>query len=274
MPKSTRRGAAITTGTAPAGTAHPLPHIAPPGLWQLLLEARAPWELAAALATAPWLARQQGLASGDGHPVLVFPGLAASDLSTLTLRNFLRSRGYTPYDWALGFNFGPRSGVLEHCAARLQDIAQRHGEPVSLVGWSLGGLYARELAKQQPRHARCVVTLGTPFAGHPRATRAWRLYELLSGQTAQDEAQLAALRVAPACPTTSIYSKTDGIVAWRCSLNAPAPHTENIEVHASHVGLGLNPLALLAVADRLAQNPKAWQRFDSSGLPRWLLRAA
>lgn len=245
-----------------------------PGLWPLLLEARAPWELAAAWAAAPWLAQRHGLPWGDGHPVLVFPGLATSDLSTLALRNFLRSRGYTTYAWEQGFNLGPRSGVLEACRARLRDLARRHGEPVSLVGWSLGGLYARELAKEQPGHARCVVTLGTPFTGHPRATNAWRLYERMSGQPAHDEALLAGLRVPPPCPTTSIYSRSDGVVSWRCSLNEEGPLTENIEVHASHLGMGLNPLALLAVADRLAQDPANWRRFDGRGLPAWLLRPA
>ena len=269
-----RRAAASPARPAAPRRARALPQDTPqaPGLWPLLLEARAPWELAAALTTMPWLARRHGLPWGDGHPVLVFPGLAATDLSTLALRNFLRSRGYTTYAWELGFNLGPRNGVLQACRVRLRELAQRHGEAVSLVGWSLGGLYARELAKEQPEHARCVVTLGTPFTGHPRATNAWRLYERVSGLTAHDEERLAGLRVPPPCPTTSIYSRSDGIVSWRCSLNEETPLTENIEVHASHLGMGLNPLALLAVADRLAQDPSRWRRFDGRGLPRWLLR--
>jgi hypothetical protein len=244
--------------------------IAAPGPWQLMLEARAPWELAALLAATPWLSQ---LPVGDGHPVIVFPGLGASDTSTLMLRQFLRQRGYTPYAWQQGFNFGPRHGVLDAARARVQHIAERHGEAVSLVGWSLGGIYAREIAKEQPAIARCVVTLGSPFAGHPRATNAWRFYELVSGQAVHsDEELLAQIRRPPQCPTTSIYSRSDGIVAWQCSLNEAAPHTENIEVHASHVGMGMNPLALYVVADRLAQRAGQWQPFDVKGARRWFFR--
>ena len=246
--------------------------LAAPGVWQMLMEARAPWELAALWAATPWLAR---LPTGDGHPVLVFPGLGAGDISTLSLRNFLRDRGYTTYPWLQGSNFGPRAGVLDACRAMLKELVARHREPVSLVGWSLGGIYARELAKEQPRQVRCVVTLGTPFAGHPRATNAWRFFELLSGQPAHDETLMRGLRKAPPCPTTSIYSKSDGIVAWQCSINDAAPHTENVEVHASHIGMGLNPLALYAVADRLAQDPRDWQRFNpasAGAVGRWLMQ--
>jgi pimeloyl-ACP methyl ester carboxylesterase len=235
-----------------------------------MLEMRAPWEYAALLAATPWLSQ---LPQGDGHPVIVFPGLGASDTSTLPLRQFLRQRGYTPYAWQQGFNFGPRNGVLDAARARVQHVAERHGETVSLVGWSLGGIYAREIAKEQPALARCVVTLGSPFAGHPRATNAWRFYELVSGQAVHsDEELLAQIRQPPACPTTSIYSRTDGIVAWQCSLNEAAPHTENIEVHASHVGMGLNPLALYVLADRLVQPPGAWKPFDVRGARRWFYK--
>jgi pimeloyl-ACP methyl ester carboxylesterase len=237
----------------------------------MLLEARAPWEYAAMLAATPWLAR---LPKGDGHPVIVFPGLGASDITTLTLRNFLRDRGYTTYPWNQGFNLGPRQGVLDACRQQLQDVAAQHRAAVSLVGWSLGGVYARELAKEMPQLARCVVTLGTPFAGHPRATNAWRFFEMVSGQSSHDEALIAELKNPPACPTTSIYSKTDGIVAWACSLNDPAPHTENIEVQASHIGMGMNPLALYALADRLAQDPRAWKPFDAKGGRRWFYKAS
>jgi len=235
----------------------------------MLLEARAPWEFAAMLAAAPWMAR---LPVGDGHPVLVLPGLGASDFSTLSLRNFLRNRGYTPYAWKQGFNFGPKQGVLQGCRQQLQHIADRHREKVSLLGWSLGGIYARELAKELPDRTRCVITLGTPFAGHPRATNAWRFYEMVSGQSVHDHELLGQLRDPPPVPTTSIYSKTDGVVAWQCSLNPEAPQAENIEVHASHIGMGMNPLALYAIADRLAQDPAHWHKFDVRGARRWFYK--
>jgi pimeloyl-ACP methyl ester carboxylesterase len=241
-----------------------------PGPLLMLMEARAPWEAAALLATAPWLNR---LPPGDGHPVLVFPGLAASDLSTLPLRRFLRRRGHWTHAWRQGFNFGPRHGVLQACRARVQQLAERHGCKVSLVGWSLGGVYARELAKERPDLTRCVITLGSPFSGHPRATNAWRVYEWLSGQSVHDNHALRhQLREAPPVPTTSILSRSDGVVAWHCSVNEPRAHTENIEIAASHVGMGVNPLALYAVADRLRQDPERWQRFDVSGARRWFFR--
>jgi pimeloyl-ACP methyl ester carboxylesterase len=232
----------------------------------LMLEGRAFWEYAALVASAPWLAR---VPPGDGHPVIVFPGLVASDVTTLPLRLYLRSIGYAPYRWDQGFNLGPRDGVLEACRDMLRDVADKHGEPVSLVGWSLGGVYARELAKELAPLVRTVVTLGTPFAGHPRATNAWRVFELVSGQRAPGPDVLARIRQAPPVPTTSIYSRSDGIVNWRCCLNEAAPHTENIELHASHVGMGLNPLTMYAVADRLAQPAGGWQPFDTSGARRW-----
>ena len=238
-----------------------------PNAWLLLLEGRAPWEYAALLAATPWLKK---LPHGDGHPVLVFPGLGANDLTTAPLRALLDSLGYMTQPWGQGFNFGPRAGVLAGCTALVRELAEEHGQPVSLIGWSLGGIYAREVAKELPDLARCVITLGTPFSGHPRATNAWRLYEMLSGHAPHhDEELLSHIRRAPPVPTTSIYSKTDGVVAWQCSLNEDAPHTENIEVSASHIGLGMNPAVLYAVADRLAQNPQAWQRFATSGQRRW-----
>ena len=245
-------------------------HARPPSPWLLMMEAgRAPWEYAATLAAMPWLNR---LPRGDGHPVVVFPGLGASELSTRPLRAFLDRLGYATHDWGLGRN-RPRQGLLDACRERVADIAQRSGRQVSLVGWSLGGVYARELAKQLTPQVRCVVTLGTPFAGHVRATNAARAYELMSGQPLQhDPARAQRLRTPPPVPTTSIYSRSDGVVAWQCSLNDDTPLTENIEIHASHLGLGVNPLALYAVADRLRQDPKRWQRFDPRAVPRGLFR--
>ena len=240
-----------------------------PNAFLMMLEGRAPWELAAMLASTPWLRK---LPRGDGHPVLVFPGLGANDFTTGVLRNFLDSLGYVSHPWGQGFNFGPRVGVLERCNSEVRALFKRHAKPVSLIGWSLGGIYARELAKELPEHARCVITLGTPFTGHPKATNAWRLFEFVSGQNAHNPKMLAQIRKPPPVPTTSIYSRTDGIVAWRCSVNEPSPMTENIEVHASHVGLGMNPLALYAIADRLAQPQGQWKHFDPAGARRWFFR--
>jgi pimeloyl-ACP methyl ester carboxylesterase len=243
----------------------------PPNALLMLLEGRAPIEFFSLFAALPWLAR---LPRGDGHPVLVFPGMAASDITTVPLRRYLSSLGYVTRAWGQGLNFGPRPGVLDRSADDIRTLADKHGQPVSLIGWSLGGIYARELAKLHPTLTRCVVTLGTPFTGHPKATNAWRIYELLSGSKVGDAELMAAIRKPPPVPTTSIYSRSDGIVSWRCSLNDPGPLVENIEVPASHVGMGTNPLALYAVADRLAQPIGQWRRFDVSGARRWFFRTA
>ncbi len=241
----------------------------PPSPWLMLLEARAPWEYAAAWAAMPWLTRGP---QGDGHPVVVLPGFQASDLSTEPMRRFLRARGYTPYGWGLGTNHGPSGGVREACSALVLRLAERHGAAVSLVGWSLGGVYAREIAKQLEAQTRCVITLGSPFTGHPRANNAARAYERINGARPYDPEHAARLSQTPNVPTTSIYSRTDGVVDWRCSLNEAAAHTENIEVSASHIGMGVNPLALYVIADRLHQDPKHWQRFDARAAHRWFFR--
>ena len=240
-----------------------------PAPWLWLMEGRAPWEYAALLASMPWLKR---LPHGDGHPVVVFPGLGAADMTTAPLRSLLEALGYSAYPWKLGFNFGPRDGVLEAVRQLVRRTADRHGCKVSLIGWSLGGLYAREMAKEMPDISRCVVTLGTPFAGHPRATNAWRFYQMVSGQNVHDPALIERIRGTPTVPTTSIYSRTDGVVAWQCSINEEAPQAENIEVHASHIGMGMNPLALYAIADRLRQDPARWRRFDTRGARRWFYK--
>lgn len=243
----------------------------PPNALLMLLEGRAPIEFFSLFAALPWLAR---LPRGDGHPVLVFPGMGASDITTVPLRRYLKGLGYVTQAWGQGLNFGPRPGVLERSAEDIRALAEKHQQPVSLIGWSLGGIYARELAKLHPALTRCVVTLGTPFTGHPKATNAWRIYELLSRSKVGDADLMAEIRKPPPVPTTSIYSRSDGIVSWRCSLNDPSPLAENIEVPASHVGMGTNPLALYAVADRLAQPIGNWKRFDVSGARRWFFRTA
>ena len=181
----------------------------------MALECRAPWEYGAAMLAAPWLDQ---VPEGDGHAVLVFPGLMASDASTKPLRRFLEGKGYVAYGWDHGSNLGPKEGVLDHCMERLRQIRRTHKRRVSLIGWSLGGIYAREMAKDFPRDVRLVITLGTPFTGHPRATNAWRLYELVTGHRIGAPEIHAPLRVAPPVPTTSIYSRTDGVVAWQCSV--------------------------------------------------------
>jgi dienelactone hydrolase len=233
-----------------------------PGFLLQLLEMRAVWEHCASLALRPfWSAAPLG----DGHPILVLPGLAAGDASTVILRGFLRSRGFSPRGWGQGVNLGLRDGVLEKAHSTLRELWAERGRSVSVVGWSLGGLYARELAKQSPDMVRLVITLGSPFTGHPRETNAWRLYELASGHRIDSHDFHRPLRTAPPVPTTSIWSRTDGVVAWQCSVEARRELAENIVVESSHIGLGAHPATLYAIADRLAQPEGDWRPFHRRG---------
>ncbi|WP_295542425.1 alpha/beta hydrolase [uncultured Thiohalocapsa sp.] len=234
---------------------------------RLALEARAPWELGANVAAQPLLATAP---KGDGHPVLVLPLMFGSDLNTLPLRGFLAGRGYAVSAWGQGVNLGPRAGVFDACRRRLTELADGYGRPVSLVGWSLGGLYARALSLALPGAVRQVLTLGTPISGEPRAADLWRGYERFTGDAMGLPPGLDDLHGPLPVPTTSLYSRSDGIVPWQHSVIPSGPLAENIVVESSHLGLGVNPLTLYAIADRLAQPADAWQPFSRDGLRAWL----
>jgi len=237
--------------------------IAAPSRLLQLLELRATWEFAAGIAALPWLRLAP---RGDGHAVLVLPGLVASDASTRLLRDFLIGRGYDAHGWGLGRNYGPRAGVEEAMLATIDRLHAQTGRKVSLIGQSLGGAYARLLAARRPDAVRSVITLGSPVAGHPRASNAWRVYEFTSGSSSVDPKRWQEVTQAPQVPTSSIYSRSDGVVAWRSSIDSSAlPHTENIEVVSSHIGMAVHPLVLYAVADRLAQAEGKWQPFERRG---------
>jgi len=240
------------------------PRLRPPGVGLFLAEARGIFEFNASLLLSPLLL---GAPRGDGHPVLALPGFLASDLSMAPLRRYLAELGYDTHAWRMGRNIG---GINRMRAALLERLAKIHretGRKVSIVGWSLGGVYARDLALQAPEMVRYVVTLASPFADDIRATNVTRLYELLSGETVGRNVELeAAIAGDLSVPATSLYSKSDGIVNWRTCLSRPCATSENIEVYlASHVGIGVNPAALWAVADRLAQREGDFRPFGRSG---------
>jgi pimeloyl-ACP methyl ester carboxylesterase len=236
---------------------------APPSRELLLLEVRAIWELSAFFSTYPLLRLAP---RGDGHAVLVLPGLAASDTSTRPLRRFLADQGWAAHGWQLGANHGPRPGVEARMQERLAAIFRASGRKVSVIGWSLGGIFAREIARRAPEQVRAVITLGSPFAGAPRASNAWKLYERVSERRVDDHPWRDHMKTPPPVPATAIFSRSDGIVAWQGCLEREGPTAENIEVEGSHCGLGHNPVALYAVADRLAQPEGQWKPFDRSGL--------
>ena len=208
---------------------------------------------------------------GDGHPVLVLPGFVTTDLSTTVLRRFIASLGYDTHAWELGRNLGPRAigWEGEKLIARLEAVHAKTGKKVSIVGWSLGGILARQLSRRRPDLVRQVISLGSPFAGDPRATNVWKAYEILTGQRLRDpetQAQLRESEDAPPVPSTAIYSKSDGVVAWQNCVEPKCATTDNIEVNGSHVGLGVNATVLYAVADRLALDEGKWKPFERKGL--------
>jgi pimeloyl-ACP methyl ester carboxylesterase len=237
-----------------------MPKVGPPSVALWLRESVALAELGSCILTIP---RWRHAPRGDGHPVLVLPGLMQSDLATFPLRTFLATQGYAVHRWGLGRNNG-RADVSERLLGRLRELHERHQRKVSLVGWSMGGLFARDLARRMPDAVRQVITLGSPVSGDPKASNAWALYELMSGERADDAELRARYRDSVPVPTTSIFSRRDGIVAWQCCLNEPGPQAENIEVVSSHCGMGHHPAVLFAIAERLAQAEGHWRPFAGS----------
>jgi pimeloyl-ACP methyl ester carboxylesterase len=246
--------------------------LSPPSPLLLALEGRAWFELAALVPALPALA---GAPRGDGHPVLVLPGYLADDNSTRALRWFLRDRGYYAHAWRLGRNNGPTDETVAGLVERLRALRERHGRTVSLVGWSLGGIYARELARGFPDLVRTVITLASPFRD-PSASNVARLARLGFGPrpTGEPRVPLDRLRAPLAVPTTAFYSETDGIVAWQsCRVDA-GPLAENLAVRSSHCGMGHHPTVLLAIADRLAQPEGSWRPFVARSSAWWPFSAA
>ncbi|MCW7539239.1 alpha/beta hydrolase [Aquabacterium sp. A7-Y] len=217
--------------------------------------------------SASHFTRHDDCPAGDGHPVILFPGLAADRGTLLPLRNWCERLGYDAHDWGRGMNTGPQGGLDDWLQQLCEDVlthTRRAGRRASLIGWSLGGIYAREVAKMVPHAVRQVITLGSPFAaGHGNA--GW-LHHLLSGQSAFVEAVLSErLRTPPPLPCTSIYSRTDGVVAWQSCIEPDLPLCESIEVNdASHMGLVWNSRVWSVVAERLSQREGQWRPYPQA----------
>ncbi len=240
----------------------------PPSLLLSAIELhRAAAEFATLPAALPLLRQSP---KGDGHPVLVLPGFTASDISTTPLRRYLTSMGYDAHAWELGRNLGLKGDLEERMYRRVAEIHMETGRSISVIGWSLGGIYAREIARRIPRAVRQVITLGSPFASAGNGSYAVYVYDAVTGErTTQRRAALfETIADPPPVPSTAIYTKTDGVAAWKTCLEAESPTTDNIEVPGSHCGLGVNPLVLYVIADRLALPEGAWVPFDRTGTRR------
>lgn len=232
----------------------------------LLFALEIPRATAAAAVLGPaWLVLRLA-PRGDGHPVLILPGFTASDVSTRILRQFLRSRGYHVHGWRLGRNLGPSPATIEGLRARVRQLAEQHRRPMSLVGWSLGGIYAREIARAAPSAVRQVITLGSPLRLRQRTrSNAGVLFELLRGPQAQGyplQRPPEEARGSLPVPATAIFTRSDGVVPWRACLEIPSDTSESVEVFGSHTGLGVNPAAMWVIADRLAQLEGTWHPFQ------------
>jgi pimeloyl-ACP methyl ester carboxylesterase len=229
---------------------------------------RALAELVGLIPSAPFLL---GSPRGDSHHVLVMPGLGASDLSTGVLRGFLGNLGYRTHSWNLGRNLGP---AMPDLASRLSDrLLEVHekskGQPVSIVGWSLGGVYARILAHEHSDKIRNVITLGSPFGGHMRPIRANSSAQgqgsLAMTSSTTDRLRALAGDPLPGVHSSAIFSKTDAVVPWQMAIQTPSVIADNIEVYAGHIALGFSAAVLYATAERLAQPSGEWQPFVRDG---------
>ncbi len=244
--------------------ADPVGDIPPPSALLLALEARGVFGIARLFAAAPFLAAAP---HGAPQPVIVLPGLGAGDRSTLAIRRYLSFLGYQAHGWNRGRNIRPAGADVPAVAAQVRSLHAVTDRPVSLVGWSRGGIIAREATRLAPEAVRMVLTLGSPFAA-PAATNVVSRWRLITGENfmAPTAEELRRLAAPLPVPSTSIFSRTDGVVAWQACQEVEGPHRENVEVRGSHIGLGFNPAAFWVIADRLAQPLGTWRPFRPSAL--------
>ncbi len=250
--------------------ARPAYEAVPPNRLWTLTEGRALGELAAFYATMPAM---RALPQGDGHSVMVLPGFMASNRSTVPMRRLLNDLNYDAHGWESGRNVVINEATVRNMENQLTRLYNTSERKVSLIGWSLGGVLARELAKLHPEKVRLVVSLGSPLSNNRGHSSARHLFEMLNGKEPKviEPGKFDELHIAPPVPTTSILTKTDGVVHWRASVQEEGEHpSENIVVHASHIGLGVNPSVMVALSDRLAQAEGDWAPFKPSLFQRWM----
>ncbi len=228
-----------------------VPGVSAPGIRLLLKEARVFRELGRYYLTT---LSSVGLATGNGQPIMLVPGFGASDRHMKPLTRALNELGFAAHGWGQGYNWGMRPQVREAFENRLVELNERYGRKVAMLGWSLGGVFVRELARHRPELVSMVFTMGSPINGHPNANNVARLFNLMNpGKKVDSDMEgFQKRRIPPPVPCVAMHSKSDGIVAWQCAREVAAPNTENLEVRGSHFGLPCNPQVIKAVSDRLA----------------------
>ncbi len=197
--------------------------------------------------------RRVPIAPGQGQPVIVYPGYLTSDVSSIRLRRSLRAAGYAAHGWGLGKNKGARPDLLDRMAAALTAATAQSGGPAVLIGWSLGGIYAREIAKRLPDQVSLVITLGSPFSGSLRANNAWRIYEFLNDHPVDRPPLDIDVSVKPPVRTIAVWSPIDGIVAPAAACGFPGESDRQVEVKARHLSLTRNPDGIRLIGRLLAE---------------------
>ncbi len=214
--------------------------ISPPGLMLQMLEGRAGAEAAQLMLAMPLL-RMQAI-RGTGEPVMVLPGFMADDHSTYVLRHFLNAIGYKAYPWGLGINRRRMMDLLPQVTQGVQAIANESGQKAKLIGWSRGGILAREVARDYPDLVDRVITIGSPIKGGVSVSSIGSMVQRQTGLTPQQMAQLLRQRQqAPIkVPVRAIYSKLDGVVAWKACIDEDTQDVKHFEIRGSHIGMGTN----------------------------------
>ena len=227
-------------------------NISPPSNIRLFNEAFSWLEFPRLFLHAPDLLTQ---VRGKGERVLVFPGFGAGDFSTLILRQYLAYLGYNSAGWQQGINTGDVMVMIRTLTDAVRKQVQDTNAPVILVGWSLGGYLAREVAREVPNHVSQVLTLGSPIIGGPKYTRVAALFkdnglslDMIEQAIASRDKQLLQM------PITNIYSKNDGVVAWEACIDHKSPDVEHFEVRSSHLGLGISADVFRIIARQLSKN--------------------
>jgi pimeloyl-ACP methyl ester carboxylesterase len=186
---------------------------------------------------------------------MLLPGFGAHPARMKRMGDALEAAGHVVHPWGLGFNLGPTPENFAFLLARVGRIARASGQPVALVGWSLGGLFAREIAKLQPESVSCVITMGTPFSGDPRGNNAWRAYQLITGHPVDEPPIEGDFALKPPVPTVALWSPRDGVIAPRCAAGWPGERDRAVALRCTHLGFAASPEAIAEVLRQLDLTP-------------------
>ena len=190
----------------------------------------------------------KALGPEDGPPALVIPGFVAHDRTTEPLRRALADEGWRVHGWDMGLNLGVRADTVKRLERRLDEIG--HHQPILVVGWSLGGLFARELGRAVPQRIRAVVTLGSPFSGDPKQNNVWRLYELIAGHRV-DDPPIPRIAEKPPVPHLALWSRRDGLIAPRSARGLDHERDKAVEMDCTHMAFGISKRAARNVVSEI-----------------------